>query len=257
MPRQQQARERGVINLLQKVGRGYLARKRIQHDRDNQKMELTFEYFENIKRNYEFNAGLILAYYMKKHLKKMKAKRAKAAAAKAAKSKKGGKFGKTAKAVAKATTIAPKPAPAKAATLVPKKEDSQKGSEASPNKGEAKAGSGEASKPPPALTTSQQQEPTSFAPYATMDSNAPLGRNDSVVSQAEAESEVDNMMESQTRLPVIKEGDAEDEPVKQPEISVDRVDKSPEKEKIGGVSSGDVTNKDGEEAKEDNAEKKE
>ena len=81
-------------------------------------MELTFEYFASVKRDYEFNAGLILAYYMGKHLKKMRAKRAKAAAAKAAKAKKGGKFGRTVKKVAAATDVVKKLAPAPRATIV-------------------------------------------------------------------------------------------------------------------------------------------
>jgi Ulp1 family protease len=82
-----------VIHIIQKSCRGYLGRKRVLADRNQQKMELTFEYFDSIRQKMERDAGLILRYYLIKYcLKRRKKRLDKLAREEAAKNKKG-KFG--------------------------------------------------------------------------------------------------------------------------------------------------------------------
>ena len=115
VPRRQLARERAVAWIVQKAGRGYLARKRIKRERDHQKMELTFDYFAEIRARMELHAVQFLEYHVRKFLEKRRAKKKKQAEAKAAAAKKNkwGKTGKTSKAPA-AKAVAKPPAATKA-----------------------------------------------------------------------------------------------------------------------------------------------
>jgi len=109
VPRRQLARERAVAWIVQKAGRGYLARKKIKRERDHQKMELTFDYFAEIKARMELHSVQFLEYHLKKFLVKRRLKKQKQAEAKAAAAKKNkwGKTGKTGKAPAKAPAKPP------------------------------------------------------------------------------------------------------------------------------------------------------
>lgn len=78
-------------SLIQKYIRGYLAVKRTYEMRIETKMNSHFRYFDSIRNEMLFNSQIILAYHMKKFLKK---KRAKEAAKKAKKEAEKNKYGR-------------------------------------------------------------------------------------------------------------------------------------------------------------------
>ena len=74
MPRQQAWRERQVVGLIQKCCRGWIARRKLLHERAEQKADLTYEYFMKIEEKLRVDTGLFIRYYADKWWRKVKKK---------------------------------------------------------------------------------------------------------------------------------------------------------------------------------------
>lgn len=84
IPRRQHHLELSVTYIIQKACRGYLDRKKILADRNQQKMELNFEYFDKIRHEMQFDAVIKIGYQYKRYQAKKRKKRMDAEARKLA-----------------------------------------------------------------------------------------------------------------------------------------------------------------------------
>mmetsp|Transcript_15433 Transcript_15433/g.23737 ORF Transcript_15433/g.23737 Transcript_15433/m.23737 type:complete len:265 (+) Transcript_15433:891-1685(+) len=75
LPGRQKRSEREVVILIQSCVRGYVTRRGLASERNHQKMELTFEYFEQIKRKMEEDAILKILFRLKKFSRAKRLKR--------------------------------------------------------------------------------------------------------------------------------------------------------------------------------------
>ena len=126
MPNRQRKRERGVVSIIQKVCRGYIARKKVLVDRNHQKMELAFEFFDKIKFKMEEDAVYRIVYQFRKYCKVKRRERMEAEARKLASKSGKTKFGAKAKKVVNAQKAVnvmaktmPKPAAKEATATTP------------------------------------------------------------------------------------------------------------------------------------------